>query len=83
MPPTTLIQDSISNMRLLQLVRHLDLLAAIVCASLVVLGCFTGSFLEKSFPQKYFHLNLGWINLSLVILPAAYVIGGYESAREG
>lgn len=60
---------AISNIRLIQLVRHPDLLAAIACASLVVLGWFT--------------LNLGWINLSLLILPAAYVIGGYESAREG
>lgn len=69
-PLTTLIQlKAISNIRLIQLVRHPDLLAAIACASLVVLGWFT--------------LNLGWINLSLLILPAAYVIGGYQSAREG
>jgi Cd2+/Zn2+-exporting ATPase len=28
-------------------------------------------------------LHLGWIGLALLILPAAYVAGGYESAREG
>jgi Cd2+/Zn2+-exporting ATPase len=28
-------------------------------------------------------LHLGWLGLALLLLPAAYVIGGYESAREG
>ncbi|HEY9607625.1 MAG TPA: heavy metal translocating P-type ATPase [Allocoleopsis sp.] len=28
-------------------------------------------------------LHWGWLGLSLLILPAAYVIGGYDSAREG
>jgi len=28
-------------------------------------------------------LNLGWLGLALLILAAAYVIGGYESTREG
>lgn len=48
---------------------HPDAIAAGVCAILVFLGWFT--------------LNQGWLGLSFLILPAAYVIGGYESAREG
>jgi Cd2+/Zn2+-exporting ATPase len=28
-------------------------------------------------------LHLGWLGLAFLLLPAAYVIGGYESAREG
>ncbi|MBD3881199.1 heavy metal translocating P-type ATPase [Phormidium tenue FACHB-886] len=48
---------------------HLDALAAALCAVLVLLG--------------WFALHLHWIGLALLILPAAYVIGGYDSAREG
>lgn len=46
-----------------------DAIAAILCGALVLLGWFT--------------LQSGWLGLALLILPAAYVIGGYESAREG
>lgn len=46
-----------------------DALAAVVCGFLLFLGWLT--------------LQLGWVGLGLLILPAAYVIGGYESAREG
>ena len=48
---------------------HPDAIAAGVCALLVLLGWFT--------------LNSGWLGVSLLILTAAYVIGGYESTREG
>ena len=48
---------------------HPDAIAAGVCALLVLLGWFT--------------LNSGWLGVSLLILVAAYVIGGYESTREG
>jgi len=48
---------------------HPDAIAASICAVLVLLGWIT--------------LQLGWIGLGLFLLPAAYVIGGYESAREG
>ncbi|MFE1743633.1 heavy metal translocating P-type ATPase [Coleofasciculus sp. H7-2] len=48
---------------------HPDAVAAIMCGLLVLLG--------------WLALNLGWLGLSLMILPAAYVIGGYTSAREG
>ena len=46
-----------------------EVIAASICAVLVLLGWIT--------------LQLGWIELGLFLLPAAYVIGGYESAREG
>jgi Zn2+/Cd2+-exporting ATPase len=46
-----------------------ELLAASICSVLVLLG--------------WLMLNLNWIGLSVAILCAAYVIGGYESAREG
>ncbi len=49
--------------------QHPDAVAAIVCGILVLLGWLT--------------LQSGWLGLALLILPAAYVIGGYESAREG
>jgi len=45
------------------------MLAAILCGLLVFLG--------------WVALNLGWLGLALLILAAAYVIGGYESTREG
>ncbi|WP_445632818.1 Lead, cadmium, zinc and mercury transporting ATPase [Nostoc sp. DSM 114161] len=48
---------------------HADILAAVVCGLLLFLG--------------WFALHLGALELALLLLPAAYVIGGYESAREG
>lgn len=48
---------------------HADTIAATTCGLLVLLGWLT--------------LHWGWIGLSLLILPAAYGIGGYSSAREG
>ncbi|PSB30427.1 heavy metal translocating P-type ATPase [Stenomitos frigidus] len=56
--------------RLTQLTKdHTDVVAAILCGILLLLGWLT--------------LHLGWVGLALLLLPAAYVIGGYESAREG
>ncbi len=48
---------------------HPDAIAAIICSVLVLLG--------------WFSLQSGWLGVALLILPAAYVIGGYESTREG
>jgi Zn2+/Cd2+-exporting ATPase len=48
---------------------HTDTLAAFLCGLLLFLG--------------WFALHLGWLGLAFLLLPAAYVIGGYESAREG
>lgn len=48
---------------------HSNAVAAISCAVLVLLG--------------WQSLNFGWIGAALFILTAAYVIGGFESAREG
>jgi len=48
---------------------HTDTLAAILCGFLLFLG--------------WFALHLGWLGLAFLLLPAAYLIGGYESAREG
>ncbi|MBD2504766.1 heavy metal translocating P-type ATPase [Anabaena azotica] len=48
---------------------HADTIAALVCGVLLFFG--------------WFALSLGWLGLALLLLPAAYVIGGYESAREG
>jgi len=48
---------------------HPDVVAAIACAVLVGLGWQT--------------LALGWVGGALLLLAAAYVIGGFESAREG
>jgi len=48
---------------------HRDTLAALVCGLLLLLG--------------WFALHINWVGLALLILPIAYVIGGYESAREG
>ena len=63
-------QHSLSTPHLSQLVKeHPDALAAAVCGILVFLG--------------WLALHQNWIGLGLLILPAAYVIGGYESAREG
>jgi Cd2+/Zn2+-exporting ATPase len=48
---------------------HPDAVAAITCAILVFLG--------------WLLLQFSWIGLALLVLPTAYVIGGYESAKEG
>lgn len=48
---------------------HPDAVTAIVCAIFVFCGWFT--------------LNLGWLGISLFILPVAYVVGGYNSAKDG
>ncbi|MBD2341201.1 heavy metal translocating P-type ATPase [Calothrix sp. FACHB-156] len=48
---------------------HGDTLAALICGVLLFLGWFT--------------LHLGWLGWAMLLLTAAYVIGGYESAREG
>jgi Cd2+/Zn2+-exporting ATPase len=48
---------------------HPDAVAAIACGVLVFLG--------------WQMLNFGWSGVALFILTAAYVIGGFESAREG
>ncbi|WP_016949565.1 heavy metal translocating P-type ATPase [Anabaena sp. PCC 7108] len=48
---------------------HADAVAAMLCGFLLFLG--------------WFALHLNWLGLALLLLPAAYVIGGYESAREG
>jgi Cd2+/Zn2+-exporting ATPase len=49
--------------------KHADVVAAALCGVLLLFGWFT--------------LQIGWVGLALLLLPAAYVIGGYESAREG
>jgi Cd2+/Zn2+-exporting ATPase len=48
---------------------HPDALAALLCGLLVLLG--------------WGALQANWLGLALLFLPAAYVIGGFESAREG
>lgn len=48
---------------------HPDAVAAIACGGLVFLG--------------WQMLNLGWLGIALFVLTAAYVIGGFDSAREG
>jgi len=69
-PTTPMAQHSLSTPRLSQLVKeHPDARRAAVCGILVFLG--------------WLALHQNWIGLGLLILPAAYVIGGYESAREG
>lgn len=63
-------QRFLSTPRLSQVVKeHPDALAAVVCGLLVFLG--------------WLALHLNWVGLSLLLLPTAYVLGGYESAREG
>ncbi|HEY9599963.1 MAG TPA: heavy metal translocating P-type ATPase, partial [Allocoleopsis sp.] len=65
-----MIQRSLPTPRLSQLLKaHPDALAAAICALLVFLG--------------WLALNLNWVGLGLLLLPTAYVLGGYESAREG
>ncbi|MDP5337585.1 MAG: heavy metal translocating P-type ATPase [Nodularia sp. (in: cyanobacteria)] len=48
---------------------HSDTLAALICGMLLFLG--------------WLALHIGWLGWALLLLPAAYVIGGYDSAREG
>lgn len=48
---------------------HPDAVAAISCAFLVFVG--------------WQMLNFGWLGVAIFVLTAAYVIGGFESAREG
>ncbi len=65
-----LLMSSLTLPRVSTLLKeHPDAIAAVVCGILVLLG--------------WFMLQSGWLGLALLILPAAYVIGGYESAREG
>ncbi len=60
----------LASSRFTQLTKdHADVVAAVACGVLLLLGWLT--------------LQLGWVGLALLLLPAAYVIGGYESAREG
>lgn len=60
---------SLTVPRIALLKEHPDTIAAIICSILVLLG--------------WFSLQLGWLGLALLLLPTAYVIGGYESTREG
>jgi Cd2+/Zn2+-exporting ATPase len=48
---------------------HTDILAALICGLLLFFG--------------WFALHLGWLGWAMLLLSTAYVIGGYESAREG
>ncbi|MGI0488898.1 hypothetical protein ACN4EK_26095 [Pantanalinema rosaneae CENA516] len=48
---------------------HPDALAVLLCGFLVLLG--------------WSALQFNWLGLALFLLPAAYVIGGFDSAREG
>lgn len=48
---------------------HPDALAATLCGVFVLLG--------------WLALYWGWLGIALLILPVAYVVGGYQSAREG
>ncbi|HEY9629935.1 MAG TPA: heavy metal translocating P-type ATPase [Coleofasciculaceae cyanobacterium] len=49
--------------------QHPEAIAAFFCALFVLLGWLT--------------LQWNWLGMALLLLPIAYVIGGYESAREG
>ncbi len=61
---------SLSQFSLPQLLKkHPDASAAAVCAILVLFA--------------WLCLHLDWIGVALLILPVAYVIGGYESTKEG
>ena len=48
---------------------HPDAVTAALCGILVILGSLA--------------LQFGWLGIAVLILPAAYVIGGYSSTREG
>jgi Zn2+/Cd2+-exporting ATPase len=63
-------QQTFSTPPLQQLLKeHPDALAAGICGLFLFLG--------------WLALHFSWIGLGLLLLPIAYVIGGYESAREG
>ncbi len=63
-------QNTFSPRPLQQLVNsHPEALAAVICGVFLILG--------------WLALQFSWIGLALILLPVAYVIGGYESAREG
>ncbi|MEG5170664.1 heavy metal translocating P-type ATPase [Microcoleus sp. B3-D7] len=65
-----MISNSLSISRISQLAEeHPDALTAALCGILVILGSLA--------------LQLGWLGVAVLILPAAYVIGGYSSTREG
>ncbi len=49
--------------------KYPDAFAAAACAILIFLG--------------WLSLHLGWISIALLIFPVGYVIGGYESTKEG
>lgn len=49
--------------------QHPDMIAAVLCGLFVVLG--------------WLALHWNWLGLGLLLLPIAYVVGGYSSAREG
>jgi Cd2+/Zn2+-exporting ATPase len=67
---TTVMAHSLAIPRWTQVVKeHPDALAAIACGVLLFCG--------------WLSLYWGWLGLGLLLLFAAYVIGGYESAREG
>ncbi len=62
--------NSLSISRFSQLAEeHPDAVTAALCGILVFFGSLA--------------LQFGWLGLAVFILPAAYVIGGYSSAREG
>ncbi len=63
-------QNTFSPRPLQQLLNsHPEALAAVICGVFLILG--------------WLALQFSWIGLALILLPVAYVIGGYESAREG
>jgi len=65
-----MVSANLSTPRLSSLWKdHPDAIAAFTCAALVLLG--------------WQSLHLGWVGAAILILTAAYVIGGFESAREG
>lgn len=64
-----MIANSFAIPRLKTLREHPDALAAVACGVLLFCG--------------WLSLYWGWLGLGLLLLCAAYVIGGYESAREG
>ncbi|MDJ0578460.1 heavy metal translocating P-type ATPase [Crocosphaera sp.] len=60
----------LSNFSFYQLLqKYPDTFAAAACAILIFLG--------------WLSLHLGWIGLALLIFPIGYVIGGYESTKDG
>ncbi len=65
-----MFSSSLSRSRWQTLLKeNTDAITAGACALLVLIG--------------WFSLNSGWLGVSLLILTAAYVIGGYQSTREG